>query len=427
MKKKAVRMAVVLALFSAAIAALPEDNPRLQGSIKRLTFSGNNIPQFPCLSSDGRWMLYVLEIKDGDNITKTVRIMDLEDGKEKELFRSGTMAAPAPFNDTSLHVGSKPPALSGNGRVAVFAMSLGEPVNILDHYLAVVNTDGTDFSIIGFSIEALREKDLKSLDITSGDWERLSAYTLNDAGDRAACVVKGHLGPIRYGNPSGLIFLDIAQKKQRTILAPGFVENQWKWRSFPRQPLTGGGWAFGMDANGDRVVFGAQSSEDKTDYDLYTADWDRQDVKRLTKMSDRWFSLAEVSDKGDKAVFFYNGSKEKGMGTYTINMDGSQLLQVQSKVAPRVEFCDMSGNGRYVIFKHIYKGMIIDLQNNVEMVAFDENTPGYVPGLMPMDFPRFPAFWPPRIMSTNAEKILLVGPPQGKENPEIYMLGIQWK
>jgi hypothetical protein len=317
--------------------------------------------------------------------------------------------------------------LSGNGRIAVFSLSLGEPANILDHYLAVVNIDGTNFRVISFPNEALEGKNLKSLDFTSGNWERVSNYAVSSDGKRIACVLKGHLGPRRYGNPGGIILLDASTQKQRTILGPDFVGNEWKWLSYPRRPLIGGGWAFAMSGNGQKIVFGAQSSADKVDYDLYVVNWDGKKMRRITDFHDRWFSLADISRSGEKIAFFYNGRKKQGMGTYTVNGSGENLKYIKSRSAPRVELFDMSGDGQYILFKHIYRGMILNLKTGLEMVAFDESTPGYAKGLTPMDFPRIPAFWSPKIMSLKGDRALLVGPPQGKETPEIYMLSIDVK
>jgi WD40 repeat protein len=372
-------------------------------------------------------MLYTIEIKDEQETIRAVRIMNVGDGKERELFRDGEKKAPAPFEDISLLVGSKPPALSGNGRVAVFSMSLGAPANILDHYLAVVNTDGTNLQIIPFPIKALEGKNLKSLEFTGGDWERLSNYAVSSDGKSIACVLKGHLGPRRYGNPSGIVLLDVSTKKQRTILVPDFDGDEWKWPSFPCRPLIGGGWAFALSGNGQKIVFGAQSSADKIDYDLYIVNWDGKEMRRITDFHDRWFSLADISHDGEKIVFFYNGRKKQGIGTYTVNSEGKELKYIKSRLAPRVELFDMSGDGQYILFKHIYKGMILNLNTDLEMVAFDESTPGYAKGLTPMDFPRIPAFWSPKIISLKGSKALLVGPPQGKETPEIYMLSIDVK
>ncbi len=152
--------------------------------------------------------------------------------------------------------------------------------------------------------------------------------------------------------------------------------------------------------------------------------WNGKEIRRITDFHDRWFSLADISHDGEKIAFFYNGRKKQGIGTYTVNSGGKDLKHIKSGLAPRVELFDMSGDGKYILFKHIYKGMILNLNTGLEMVAFDESTPGYVKGLTPMDFPRIPAFWSPKTISHRGDRILLVGPPQGKETPEIYILNI---
>ena len=110
-----------------------------------------------------------------------------------------------------------------------------------------------------------------------------------------------------------------------------------------------------------------------------------------------------------------------------VQADGSGLKYLESNWAPRIELFDMSGDGRIILFKHVYKGIALDLLAGKERVAFDENTPGYIKGLVPMDFPRIPAFWGPHIMSFKGHRVLLVGPPQGRDTPEIYMLQIDIK
>ena len=85
----------------------------------------------------------------------------------------------------------------------------------------------------------------------------------------------------------------------------------------------------------------------------------------------------------------------------------------------------MSGNGRYILHKHIYDGIVLDLDTGEEGVAFDQNTPGFVSGLVPMDFPQFPAFWEPRIMSQSGTRIILAGIPEGKGSPEFYLLSFE--
>jgi hypothetical protein len=416
-----------LILFSATALTSNSKDESLQANIRRLTYSGNNIVRYPSLSEDGRWMIYVIEIKEEEKTIKAVRMMNVEDGRERELFRDGSMKGLSPFQNVPLMVGSKPPLLSGNGEKAIFALSLGKPANILDHYLALADSDGSNFWVTSFPVDALKGKDLKSLEFESGDWERISNYALSNDGKRIACVLKGHLGPRRYGNPSAVIFLEPSKKEQRTILGPDFGQGKWTWTSFPCQPLTGGGWAFSMSGNGEWTVFGAQSSADKNDYDLYAASWDGSQMKRITDFHDRWFSLADISEDGQKVVFFYNGKSKKGIGTYEVHRDGSGLKFLESKITPQIEFFDMSGNGRFLLYKNIYKGMIFDLDQGLEMKAFDENTRGYVRGLFPMDFPQIPAFWSPKIMSFEGDKILLIGPPEAKETAEVFLLSLKMK
>ncbi|GAI52090.1 unnamed protein product, partial [marine sediment metagenome] len=122
--------------------------------------------------------------------------------------------------------------------------------------------------------------------------------------------------------------------------APDFDGDEWKWPSFPCRPLTGGGWAFALSGNGQKIVFGAQSSTDKIDYDLYVVNWDGKEMRRITNFHDRWFSLADISHDGEKIVFFYNGRKKQGIGTYTVNGEGKELKYIKSRLAPRVELFD---------------------------------------------------------------------------------------
>ncbi len=426
--KKAIFLTLASFIFlsGTALAAL-NTNESLASSIKRLTYSGNNVVLYPCLSEDGRRMAYVLEIRDGTEPKKSIRLMDVDSGKEKELFGDDKLKGLGAFQNVSLKVGSKPPVISGSGGVVAFCLSLGEPANILDHYLAVASADGSKIWVTPFPIEALADRDLKSLEFASGDWERVSDYALSSNGTRIACVVKGHLGPRRYGNPSAIVFLDVPAQKQRTILAPEFSQKGWTWPAFPCRPLIGGGWAFGLSGDGQRVVFGAQSSEDKNDYDLYIVDWEGKETKRITDFHDRWFSLADISVDGETIVFFYNGKTRQGIGTYRVSPKSGEIHHLQSRTAPLIELFDMTPDGRFLFFKHIYKGMRFDLGTGQEIIAFDDKTPGYVPGNVPMDFPRIPAFWGPEIASFDGDRILLVGLPQGRQTPEIYLLTVHKK
>jgi Tol biopolymer transport system component len=294
-----------------------------QGRIKRLTHSGNNSVHFPCLSDDGRLMLYILEITNGDTITKSLRLMETDTGEETELFLDKKTTAPTPYENKSLLIGTKPPLLSNDGRVAVFVLSLDHPENILDHYLAMINTDGTGFKIFSFPIENLQGENWKALDFKGNEWERISHYAVSSDGSQVACVMKGHLGPARYGNVSAIVMINTHSEEKKTILAPEFTGKQWEWKSHPSRPLLGGGWAFGIDASGEKVLFGAQSSDDMLNYDLYLADWEGNQVIRVTDFQDRWFSLAEFSQDGKKVALYYTGKKKQGIGTYIISLEDS--------------------------------------------------------------------------------------------------------
>lgn len=425
MNKKVENISIMLIAIILMTGSLFSDVLKNQGHIKRLTYSGNNSVHYPCLSDDGKWMLYVLEKDNGEEIARSIRLMNVDTGKDSELFQDRQVAAPEPYENVSLLVGTKPPMLSGDGRVAVFVLSLDKPANILDHFLAITNTDGTGLKIISFPIESLLDKNWTALDFKSNTWERISNYAVNSDGSRVACVMKGHLGPIRYGNASAIILIDTHSGKFKTILSPDLNENGWEWTVFPSRPLLGGGWAFSINGSGDKILFGAQSSDDQLDYDLYLSDWEGDQIKKITDFQDRWFSLAELSRDGKKIVFFYTGKKKQGIGTYLLRSDASESEYAKSRLSPSIDFVDLSGNGQYILYKHIYDGVLFDILTGEEEFAFDKNTKGYVSGLVPMDFPRYPAFWGPNIMSHDGTRILLAGIPEGKKSPEFYLLNFE--
>lgn len=401
------------------------DIPEHQGKIRRLTRSGNHSVHFPCLSDDGRWMLYVRKASDGDVTTQSLRIMNVDTGEEKELYLDKQETAPEPYENVPLILGTKPPLLSGDGLVAFFILSLDQPEKILDHYLAMIHTDGSGFKVFSFPIENLQGKDWKSLDFKGNEWERIAQYAASTDGHRVACVMKGHFGPIRYMNASAIVLLDTGTEEMRTILAPIFNGKQWEWESYPSHPLLGGGWAFGISGQGDRILFGARSSEDERDYDLYLSDWGGDRLQKITDFQDRWFSQAELSQDGEKVVFYYAGTKKQGLGTYVVASDASSLRHLEDPRSPHFAFYDLSGNGKYILYRFIYDGMFLDCDNDEEGVLFDPETQGYVKGSIPMDFPPFPAFWEPKIMSYEGTRIVLSGIPEGKQSPEFYLLGFE--
>ncbi|MBN1271712.1 MAG: hypothetical protein JXB26_05520 [Candidatus Aminicenantes bacterium] len=394
----------------------------IEREISRLTFTKEIAVLYPGMTGDGTRIIYMGEKTRDDKVIRSVRLWDTRSGKETVLFEDGSTKIPESFSDINLVVGSKPPLLSQDGRTAVFSLSSSGPEMTLDHYLAVVSTDNIKYDIYSFSIPALEEIEWKKLEFQNTQWDRIAAYGISGDGKTVACVLKGHIGPTRYGTPSAIVFLDTANKTKRFLLAPQFDKNSWVWKTFPGYPLTGGGWSFCLSGNGQKVVFGARSSEDPLDYDLYIADTSNGKVARLTDFHDRWFSLADISFDAGRVVFYYSGGKKMGQGTYVLNGDGSDLRYLTTKAGTPIEFYDMSVDGQYILFKDVYAGILMNLETGEKITAFDENTQGYVSGIIPMDFPKIPSFWTPVICSRNAGRILLSGTPTENSHSEVYIL-----
>ena len=393
-------------------------------TIKRLTRSGNNGVTYASISADGAYVIYVLEKISGTDFQKTIRLLQIDSGKEVDLFVEGQTAVEKPYGEGPLLVGSKPPLLSADGQKAVFTLSLGAPDNILDHYLAVAGPGKEGIKLYRFLHQGVGEKDMGPLDFKSPAWERFSHYAISHDGNRIACVLKGHLGPRRYGDCSGIVLIDLDTSAQRFLLRPEFKDGSWNWSSFPRNPLLGGGWSFSLSGNGERVVFGAQSSKDDTDFDLYVADWKGTAARKITEFSDRWFSMAELDFKGDRVLFYYNGKKNRGIGTYRVNRDGSGLQYIKSRIVERIELYGVSGDGSFLFHKNVYQGLLMSVESGREYLLFDGQTPEIARGISYLDFPRSPAFWTPQTISLKGKWLLLYGLPEGRQSPEIYLLSV---
>ena len=116
-----------------------------KGEIKRLTFSKNDTVMYPSMDNEGKWVVFRQETigSSGEKIA-SIRAVKVDDLSTKVLFVDNKVKAPPPFEDQFLFCGTKPPSISGNGRKVVFSMSLGKPLFLDDHYLGVVNIDGSD-------------------------------------------------------------------------------------------------------------------------------------------------------------------------------------------------------------------------------------------------------------------------------------------
>lgn len=414
-------MTIALVLFWGSTSAHPASPQSSPVQIKRLTHSGMGAALHPCLSHDGRKMLYTLEITEDGETFRAVRFIDLETGTERELFRDRTQTAPAPYERNALVLGAKPPIMSGDGSTAVFSLSVDDPVHIIDHYLAVAPTDGTGSWLTSFPISDLEGRDIRKLEFENGDWERVANYAVDRKGGRIACLVKGHLGPRRFGSASGIVLLDMQTKRQTTLIAPHFEDEEWRWTSSPLRPLSGGGWAFNMSADGRTIIFGAQNSNDPNDYDLYLTLWDDTSIRRLTDFHDRWFSLADITHDGGKIVFFYSGKKQQGLGTYEVDADGAGLRFVSSSAVPRIEFCEYSEDGRFLFYKNGYRIMRLDLVSGTETLVLSGTESDIVSDTVPLDFPQFPSFWMPNTVCFDGSAVLVAGSPSGKDGREIFL------
>ncbi|UCE18419.1 MAG: hypothetical protein JSV84_16435 [Gemmatimonadota bacterium] len=403
---------------------------RADSEIQRVTYSGNHWVGYPSLSDDGNVIVFQEEVRDTSMVTGEPRVKRIikaitADGKNQQvLFTDSTVHAPVPYEDSFLLVGTKPPLVSGDGGTVIFALSLSSPADMKDHVMAVVKTDASEFQTITFTNEMLSSRNWNRENFESDSWARVANYAISDDGSLIACVVKGHFGPVAYGSLSGIVVVRSDGSEQRTLLAPRFENDRWTWNEFPRRPLTGGGWAFALTGAGETILFGAQSSDERTDYDLYTMKIDGSKPKRVTTVQDRLFSFADISADGERITFFYSGKKGEGIGTYVMNSDGTGLHRLTSHVVDRLDYDDVTDSGDKVYFKSVNGGFVFDINQSHEVLIFDRSTPGYVRSGVDMDFPSYPSFWAPDFVSRDGHTVVLVGVPVGKDLAELFVLTV---
>ena len=290
-----------------------------KGKIQRLTVSKDEAVNYPSMDAAGTTVIYRAERigPKGEKI-RSLHLLRGEDLKPRALFTDGTLKAPKPHADHFLLCGTKPPILSGDGRKAVFSLSLGIPLFIEDHYLGVINADGSDLRVIPLKNDAIAGIDWKQWGFADDLWRTISQYRISHDGKWIACLVKGQQGARELGPPSGIVVVQSDGAVQMTLMQPKLERTGWRWEGFPRRPFTGGGWVFDLSGDGKKILFGAQSSIEKKDYDLYTIGTDGKGLQRLTDIKDRWFVRGDLSDDGRVACFFYSGKKLDGPGTYLV-------------------------------------------------------------------------------------------------------------
>jgi hypothetical protein len=422
---------IFTAMFSLIVATgygncfnqIPTGEPQ----ITRITHSEDAVVKYPSLSNDGQRLLYISEIIDPSASEKrvlSVRIINTDGTQERVLFADKTIKAPYPQDKSYLFCGTRPPQLSGDGTKAVFSLSIKNPVLMEDHYLGVINTDGTGLTVYDLKNEKMPGFNWQQKGFKDDAWRRISNYSMSDDGRKLVLLVKGHHGPRKFGFPSAILVMNADGRNQRTLFSPDFGKEGWEWRSYPSKPCTEGGWAFAFSGDGKRILFGARSSAAKDDFDLYLMNWDGSGLSRVTDFKDRFFTLADISNDGQRIIFFYAGKKHQGPGTYLINSDGTGLKYLRSKFADRIDFEDMDPNGNRILYRHKYFGIAMDLDITNEVVVLRPGMPGYAGSNETfMDFPYFPSFWNASIMTEN--KAIITGTPQGRSWREFYLLKLK--
>lgn len=417
-----------IALAASAICAVQlqglDAQGRLEGvQLQRLTFSKDDVVSHPSMDEAGRLVAYrqeALDVQKGEKIA-SIRVLDVDRVSSKVIFTDRTVKAPAPHDGQLLVCGTKPPVISGDGRKVAFSVSLGAPLFLEDHYLCVANADGTDLRVIPLRNEELAARDWKGLGFLSDQWRSVSQYRISDDGQDIACLVKGHLGAREVSMPSGILVVRTDGSGQRTLLTPKWKDRDWSWEGYPRNPFTNGGWVFELSGDGRKLVFGAQSTAEKEDYDLYIMPSDGKGLEKMVTIKDRWIVRGDVSRDARTMVFFYSGRKMEGMGTYALEFGRKGMHQVLSKVTDRVDFREMSSDGKRIFHRVQGVGLFVIQADGSEFQIVDERSSALQGIKSGLDFPGFPSFWGSRFVSAKGDRILLEAVPIGKDRKELFL------
>ena len=76
MIKKLIPLLSIIVLFSLSLFPNEDKNTVQNGAIKRLTQSGNNNVDYPCLNDLGDKVLYILEEDEEDRLIKSIQCLD---------------------------------------------------------------------------------------------------------------------------------------------------------------------------------------------------------------------------------------------------------------------------------------------------------------------------------------------------------------
>ncbi|RLA84036.1 MAG: hypothetical protein DRG40_06240 [Deltaproteobacteria bacterium] len=409
------RERVLKAAIAVLLAIIPALAHGLEARIDRITYTREGIVRYPSLSEDGRVLLYVHEAPDEKvplKVHRSLKVVFLETGEKRTIFRDGEVPAPAPFKGRLL-LGSKPPRLSGDGKRATFLLSLPR---WRDHFLAVAEIRGKKVRVFELEMEGVP---LKAKGFKGKGWARIVNYATDREGRRIACAVKGDMTEGGLGYPSGIVLLEFPSMKKRTFLAPRLKEKGWVWEGFPSKPFLGGGWVFAMSPDGEWLLFGAKASQEKGDYDLFAMSWEGE-IERLTHLHSPYFVLGHIGPARKPVVFYFAGQKT---GTYLLGDSGPEPLFLPS--GERLDYEGISGDGRYILYCLRGKGYRYDWRRGTWEEIFSPSTSGYTRSPYPMSFPSYPAYWSARFSSWGGERLILMGRPRGKEKEELYLLEVR--
>jgi hypothetical protein len=195
--KKAKRLIFFMVLSLIVITGIRNSLGQIskaKSQIVRITRSKDAVVKYPSISNNGQKLLYLSESRDlvdPDKIIKSIKVINVNGTEEKVLFTDKVKKAPPPYPESKapppypesyLVCGTRPPLLSADGSKAFFALSIKEPLQLNDHYLGVINTDGTGFKVFALRNGALASLDWQKKGFKDDTWNRISNNSVSPVG-----------------------------------------------------------------------------------------------------------------------------------------------------------------------------------------------------------------------------------------------------
>ncbi len=417
---------VAIILFLFGVAPAPAKTPDANFKVSRIINAGlTERVLYPTMDGKGKFLIYYRDrlLKAGGSV-RSLFVYDREQKQEKRLFKSGVKAAPAPFKGEKLIISQNPPKISTKGDKVIFPLSLSGANSPTNHYLGLVNLDGSGFIALSLKIEALETIDWKKLGFKGPFWERFSAYDISADGKTIACVVKGDLGPGTYRQPSAIAIINTDTLKVKYFLAPTWQKGEWKYSRLPMKVLTGGGWSFDLDDRGELLLFGGKPTPKKGEYDLYLLDTSNGNVSRLTDFLDRPFARGKLM-AGKKVFFFYGGAKKEGVGTYFINPNKPKSFYFGGK-GSRSFLQGFGAGGENLYYTSGDRGAVYNLKSGLETTIFKRgNLIGINSNIQPCEgwrFPFYPSGFTPTIATAGGSRFLATAICEQGQTPQFFLI-----